>query len=32
MRTFAIEDDFYLDNKPFKVISGAIHYFRVVPE
>ena len=32
MRTFAIEDDFYLDKKPFKVISGAIHYFRVVPE
>lgn len=32
MRTFAIEDDFYLDNKPLKVISGAIHYFRVVPE
>ncbi|WP_314064718.1 beta-galactosidase [uncultured Vagococcus sp.] len=29
---FEIKDDFYLDNQPFKVISGAIHYFRVVPE
>lgn len=32
MRAFDISDDFYLDEKPFKVISGAIHYFRVVPE
>lgn len=23
---------FYLDGKPFQIISGAIHYFRVVPE
>ena len=30
--TFKIEDNFYLDDKPFQVISGAIHYFRVVPE
>ena len=30
--TFKIEDKFYLDEKPFQVISGAIHYFRVVPE
>lgn len=30
--TFKIEDKFYLDDKPFQVISGAIHYFRVVPE
>jgi beta-galactosidase len=29
---FAIEDQFYLHGKPFRVISGAIHYFRVVPE
>lgn len=30
--TFEIKDDFYLEGKPFKVISGSIHYFRVVPE
>lgn len=29
---FEIKDDFYLDKKPFKIISGAIHYFRTVPE
>ena len=32
MSTFQIEDKFYLDGEPFKIISGAIHYFRVVPE
>ena len=31
-RTFEIKDNFYLDGKPFRIISGAIHYFRVVPE
>lgn len=31
-RSFTIEDQFYLDGKPIKIISGAIHYFRVVPE
>lgn len=30
--TFEIKDDFYLDGKPFKIISGAVHYFRTVPE
>lgn len=30
--TFEIRDNFYLDGEPFQVISGAIHYFRVVPE
>lgn len=29
---FEIRDNFYLDGKPFQIISGAIHYFRVVPE
>jgi beta-galactosidase len=29
---FQIKDDFYLNETPFKVISGSIHYFRVVPE
>lgn len=32
MSVFEIRDDFYLDGKPFQVISGSIHYFRVVPE
>ena len=27
-----IKDDFYMDKKPFKIISGAFHYFRTVPE
>ena len=26
------EKEFYLDGKPFRILSGAIHYFRVVPE
>ena len=30
--TFAIEDDFYLDGEKLHIISGSIHYFRVVPE
>ena len=29
---FEIKDEFYLNNTPVKIISGAIHYFRVVPE
>ena len=32
MSRFEIRDDFYLDGNSFKIISGAIHYFRVVPE
>lgn len=32
MGQFEIKDNFYLDGKPFQVISGSIHYFRVVPE
>ena len=31
MSTFKIEDKFYLDNKEFKILSGAIHYFRIHP-
>ena len=31
-QVFTIGDQFYLHDKPFKIISGAIHYFRVVPE
>ncbi|GLX67240.1 glycoside hydrolase family 35 protein [Paenibacillus glycanilyticus] len=29
---FEIKEQFYLNDKPFKIISGAIHYFRVVPQ
>ena len=32
MASFEIRDDFYLNGEPFKVISGTIHYFRVVPQ
>lgn len=32
MSTFEIRDDFYLNGEKFQVISGSIHYFRVVPE
>lgn len=29
---FTYSDTFYLDGNKFQIISGAIHYFRVVPE
>ncbi|MCR5753197.1 MAG: beta-galactosidase, partial [Acetatifactor sp.] len=29
---FEIRDQFYLNGNPFQIISGAIHYFRIVPE
>lgn len=29
---FEVSDNFLLDQKPFKVLSGAIHYFRVHPD
>lgn len=29
---FEIKETFYLDGKPFQIISGAVHYFRTVPE
>ena len=32
MTRFKIEDDFYLDGKSFKILSGAIHYFRIPEE
>jgi len=32
MSTFEIKSDsFYLDGKPFRVLSGAMHYFRILP-
>ncbi len=32
MKSFEIKENFYLNGKPFQVISGSIHYFRTVPE
>ena len=33
MPSFAIgESDFLMDSKPFRVISGALHYFRIHPD
>lgn len=32
MGIFEIKDTFYLNGNPFQIISGAIHYFRIVPE
>lgn len=30
--SFEIKEAFYLNNQPMKVISGGMHYFRIVPE
>lgn len=32
LHTFEIKDQFYLDGNPFRIISGGMHYFRVLPE
>lgn len=32
MKSFTIGEEFYLDNRPFKILSGAIHYFRISPD
>lgn len=33
MRVLRTErEEFYLEGKPFRILSGSIHYFRVVPE
>lgn len=32
MHTFEVKDEFYIDGKPVKIISGGIHYFRIVPQ
>lgn len=29
MQTFEIKEEFFIDGKPTKLISGAIHYFRI---
>lgn len=26
------KDGFYIDGKPFRMYSGAMHYFRILPE
>ena len=31
VQTCALPISFYLDGSPFQIISGAIHYFRVIP-
>lgn len=31
MQTFEIKEDFLLNGNPMKIISGAIHYFRMTP-
>ncbi|MGY0402207.1 glycoside hydrolase family 35 protein [Carnobacterium jeotgali] len=30
--TFEVKEEFLLNGEPFKIISGAIHYFRILPE
>ncbi|CAM4339341.1 beta-galactosidase [Bacillus wiedmannii] len=32
MKSFEIGKDFMLNGEPIKIISGALHYFRIVPE
>lgn len=32
MSKFEIKEKFYVNGKPLQIISGSIHYFRVVPE
>lgn len=31
MHKFEIKDDFYLNGEKFKILSGAVHYFRIHP-
>ncbi len=31
MKTFEIKEEFILNGSPVKLISGAIHYFRMMP-
>lgn len=32
MKEFNVKEQFYLNGEPFKILSGAIHYFRVHPD
>ena len=29
---FEVREEFYLNQQPFKILSGAIHYFRIQPD
>ena len=29
---FEIKEEFYIDGKATRLISGAVHYFRITPE
>lgn len=31
MQSFEIKEEFYLDGKEFKILSGAVHYYRIHP-
>ena len=31
MPKFEIREEFYLDDNKFKILSGAVHYFRIHP-
>ncbi len=32
IHTFEVKDKFYLDGEPMQIISGGMHYFRIVPQ
>lgn len=32
MDLFEVKDEVYLKHEKIKIISGAVHYFRIVPE
>lgn len=32
MSVFEIKEEFYLDGKPIRILSGAVHYFRILPQ
>ena len=32
MEDFQVKENFYLNGQPFKILSGAIHYFRIHPD
>ncbi|MEI5994272.1 glycoside hydrolase family 35 protein [Candidatus Enterococcus mansonii] len=32
MNTFEVKEEFLLNGEPFKIMSGAIHYFRIAPD
>lgn len=32
MKTFEVKEEFLVDGKPTRIMSGAIHYFRIMPD